>query len=185
MNNANVSNHANTINNAVLALLLGEASFAFISPEDKDFILAFDRAMASLGYDCGGSIGNGYCWGRYMIIYSKVGVKSRPVLARIYIREDSIALRLYLNRIDQHRLYIGRSPAHIKRVFTGIDGQCRHCGNDHDGICRFRKYYTIDDRLIEKCNGITFEFQQPDLQKLPDYLALLSEFVIPVSRQVP
>ena len=43
-------------------------------------------------------------------------------------------------------------------------------------MCRFRKTYTIEDRLIEKCNGITFEFPNPYIQKLPDYMGLFREF---------
>jgi len=37
--------------------------------------------------------------------------------------------------------------------------------------------YTLDHRLFEKCNGVTFEFHHPDLQKLPDNLRLLISFI--------
>ena len=30
--------------------------------------------------------------------------------------------------------------------------------------------------MIEKCNGITFEFHQPNVDKLKDYLQLFKEF---------
>ena len=150
--------------------------FGFISASDKEFILAFDDEMSRLGYDFGDKIGNGFCWGKYMMIYTKTGVKSKRVYARIYIRDDGIALRLFLNDIDKHRGYIEKSPAHIKEVFVGSHGDCQHCQNDKDGKCKFRKTYTIDDRLIEKCNGITFEFHNPHLQRLPDYIALFTEF---------
>jgi hypothetical protein len=61
-------------------------------------------------------------------------------------------------------------------VFTGEHASCQHCHNDKDGVRRFRKTYTLENRLIEKCNGITFEFHEPDLNKLADYLALFNEF---------
>jgi hypothetical protein len=156
--------------------LLREERFNFISENDREYILAFDKEMTRLGYSFGDKIGSGYCWGRYMIIYAKRGVKSKKVFARIYIRDESIVLRLFLNAIDSHREYIENSPSHIKNVFTGEHGNCQHCHNDKDGVCRFRKTYTLEDRLIEKCNGVTFEFPNPSIQKIPDYLALLTEF---------
>jgi hypothetical protein len=79
---------------------LNEDRFNFISPRDKSFIAAFDDAMMELGYDHGGNIGSGYCWGRYMLIYRRSGLKSQNVYARIYIRESTIVLRLFLNGID-------------------------------------------------------------------------------------
>lgn len=155
---------------------LAEEKFNFISPENKAFILAFDEEISKLSYGFGGNIGSGFCWGKYMIIYSKLGVKSKQVIARIYIRENSIVLRLFLNRIDNHRKYIENSRSFIKEVFTGDHGNCHHCHNDKGGICKFRKTYTIDNNDIEKCNGITFEFWEPNLEKLPDYMNLLKEF---------
>jgi hypothetical protein len=156
--------------------LLNEQRFDFINSTDKGFILAFDEAMANLGYDFGGSIGSGYCWGRYMVIYTKTGVKSKKVAARLYLRDESILLRLFLNDIDRHHAYIERTPAHIKEVYTGPRGVCQRCHNDKGGVCRFRKSYTLEGRLIEKCNGVTFEFADPSLDKLPDYLGLFREF---------
>ncbi len=156
--------------------VLDEERFDFISTEDKAFIIAFDDEMTRLGYDFGGKIGSGYCWGKYMLIYTKSGVKSKNVYARIYLRETSTVLRLFLNGIDQHRAYIENAPAYIKEVFTGEAANCKHCHNDKDGQCRFRKAYTIDQLFIEKCNGITFEFHDPGVEKLADYLALFREF---------
>lgn len=156
---------------------LQEARFDYLSPADKEFILAFDGEMSRLGYDFGGKIGSGYCWGRHMLIYTKSGVISKAVYARVYMREPRIALRLFLNKVDAHRAYIEQAPPHIKEVFTGEHGKCDHCHNQRaDGTCKFRKTYTIDGRLIEKCNGITFEFPNPTLEKMPDYLGLFSEF---------
>ena len=155
---------------------LKEERFSFLSNPDKEFILAFNDELAKIGYDFGGKIGSGYCWGRYMLIYTRSGVKSKKVYARIYMRDQSIVLRLFLNEIDKHRIFIEDSPSHIKEVFTGPHADCQHCHNDRDGICKFRKSYTLQDRLIEKCNGITFEFHNPSIQKLPEYIALFTEF---------
>lgn len=156
--------------------ILAEERFNILSTENKAFILAFDNAISKLGYSFGDNIGSGYCWGKYMIIYSKVGVKSKQVVARIYIREKSIVLRLFLIKIDKHREYIENAQAFIKDVFTGGHGKCNHCRNDKGGTCKFRKTYTLDNNFIEKCNGVTFEFWEPNLEKLPDYINLLKEF---------
>lgn len=156
--------------------VLSENRFNFLSAENKSFILEFDREISDIGYNFGGSIGDGYCWGKYMIIYSKTGMKSKQVAARIYMRESGIILRLFLNKIDKHRAYIENSKSFIKEVFTGRHADCKHCHNDKGGVCKFRKEYTIDDRHYEKCNGITFEFSDPNLEKLPDYIDLLNEF---------
>ncbi len=157
--------------------IMSQSRFDFISDTDKSFIIAFDDEMKALGYDYGNNIGSGCCWGRYMIIYSKTGVKSKKVIARIYIREDgNIVLRLFFSGIDDHRGYIENAPAYIKDVFTGAHGDCSHCKNDKNGVCKFRKSYTLNDRLIEKCNGVVFEFHQPDMSKLPGYIGLLHEF---------
>lgn len=156
--------------------MLEEERFHFISDENKAFILAFNDEITKLGYDFGGNIGSGFCWGKYMIIYSKSGVKSKQVAARIYIRENSIVLRLFLNKIDKHRKYIENSKNFIKDVFISDYGTCKHCHNEKDGICKFRKSYSLDNKFIEKCNGITFEFWEPNLDKLADYIDLLREF---------
>jgi hypothetical protein len=134
---------------------LEEARFDFIREEDREFILAFSHELNRLGYDFGGKIGEGYCWGKYMLIYTRSGVKSKNVYARIYIREAGIVLRLYLNDLDRHRAFLENSPDHIKGVFTGPHGDCQHCHNERDGKCRFRKTYTLE---------------------LKDYLQLFREF---------
>jgi len=156
--------------------ILRESRFNFVSHPDKAFMLAFNDEMTRLGYDFGQKIGSGYCWGNYMVIYTRAGVKSKQVYARIYIREPRIVLRLFFNDIDRHRAYIENAPDHILEVFTGEQGACQHDRDDGDGKCKFRKTYRLEDRLIEKCNGITFEFHEPSIQKLPDYIDLFTEF---------
>jgi hypothetical protein len=162
--------------------MLKEERFDFISQQDKAFIVEFNAAMARLGYDYGDKIGSGFCWGKYMIIYTKSGVKSKKVVARIYIRETSIVLRFFFSNIDQHRAYLEQAPAYIKEVFTGDYANCRHDKDDGNGNCMFRKSYTLDGRLIEKCNGMTFEFQEPGVQKISDFMALFKEFY-PMNRR--
>ncbi|MBA4385947.1 MAG: hypothetical protein C0410_14505 [Anaerolinea sp.] len=156
--------------------LLSEPRFDFVSAADKAFMLAFDDEMTSLGYGFGGKIGEGFCWGKYMVLYRRVGVKSDTVYARVYLRETDVVMRLFLNHIDKHRSFIEKAPDHIKNVFTGPRGDCEHCHNDKGGVCKFRKSYTLENRLIEKCNGIVFEFFEPDTKKLNDYVALFTEF---------
>jgi hypothetical protein len=155
--------------------LSGE-QFNFISPENKDFILAFDNEISKIGYSSGNTIGDGYCWGKYMVVYSKVGVKSKQVVARIYISEKSILLRLFFSKIDKHREYIENAQDFIKEVFTGEHAKCNHCRDGKEDICKFRKTYTLENNFIEKCSGVTFEFKEPNSEKLPHYINLLKEF---------
>jgi hypothetical protein len=169
----------------ILDELLNEERFNYVSIANKAFILAFNYEMSSLGYDFGGKIGSGYCWGNHMVIYTKSGVKSKNVFARIYMRDTDIVLRMFFSNIDKHRNYIEKAPAYIKEVFTGDHARCNHDRDDGDGKCKFRKSYTIDGQLIEKCNGITFEFHEPDTDKLNDYIALFREFYPPKKVRLP
>jgi hypothetical protein len=121
--------------------------------------------------DCG--VGDGFCWGRYMIIYRKANTKSKTVYARIYIRESGIVLRLFFNGVTKHSDYIENSPDYIKNVFTGSYGDCKHCKGES---CKFRKTYEIGGIKIEKCNGCTFEFYEPTTEKLPAYIDLFKTF---------
>ena len=152
---------------------MGEEQFHFIQEQDKLFIIEFTKALEKLGYTYGGEIGSGYCWGKYMLIFRKANVKSKNVVARIYIREDSIVLRLFLNTVTKHAAFISASPEHIQNAFTSDYGTCKHCKGD---ACKFRKDYEIDDVKYEKCNGTTFEFHHPKIEMLKDYLALFEEF---------
>lgn len=157
--------------------VLTQPIYDFISAKDKQFIIAFDDAMQEIGYDSGRSIGTGYCWGRYMLVYTKSGVKDKRVAARIYIRNSgAIVLRLFFSNVDKHREYIDSAPEFIKQPFIDDHGVCHHCPTKKDDHCAFRKTYTIGDRLIEKCSGVTFEFHQPDTDKLPAYMVLIKEF---------
>ena len=160
---------------------LTERRFNIISVQDKEFIIAFDEAIKNFGYDFGGAIrgGGGHnIGGLFTITYGKANTKSSRVIARIFIRENNIAFRLYLSKIDKFRTFIENTPPHIKNIITGNQGDCNLCEGGHrkDGFCKFKVSYTIDGRNFEKCNGFVFVFEQPDLNKLPDYISLLSEF---------
>ncbi len=166
------------------------AELEHLSLENRDFVDAFDAAMGRAGYDCGGRIGPGYCWGRHMMIYRKTGAKSQSVAARIYIRDDGVSLRLFLNGVDKHRAFLENASAHVLEPFLNDHGRCNHCHNQGrigeqcpqgttsqkaDG-CRFRKSYTLFGQSIDKCNGITFEYRAPQAEYLDEYMALLAEF---------
>ncbi len=153
---------------------LTEERFSFISAADQAFIRSFDGELEQAGYDHGGGIGDGYCWGKYMVIYSKTGAKTPKVIARIFLRESGIVLRLFFNQIDKHRAYIENAPEHIKSVFTGPHGTCS-CHPKKEA-CKMRKTYTIDGITYEKCSGVVFEFHNPTVEKISDYMALIREF---------
>lgn len=153
---------------------LGKKEYSFISSQDKDFIASFDEAMAQLGYTSNQTIGSGYCWGKYMIIYTKAGVKSKKSYARIYIRENDIVLRLYFSNLDRHRTVIEQSPLPILGAFTGDFSACEHC---HGKIeCTHQKHYTLNHQTYEICDGKAFWFFEPSVQLLSSYLDLFTNF---------
>lgn len=164
--------------------LLTEERFDFVTPADKEFLLAFNQAMNAAGYDCGSEFRDGFCWGIFMLVYTKIGVKSDKCYCRIYLRKESIAVRMYLNNVDEHSTFIERAPEHIKTAFTGEFGTCTFCKSDKESSCRYRKSYCIDNNQYYKCNGYVFEFWEPRVTKISDYLALLQEFYPHKTRRV-
>ena len=161
--------------------LLTEVRFNIISKADKAFITAFDNEMAKFGCDFGGSIGKGDHNGKFMIVYSLTAVKSKKAMARIFVRDDEIVLKLILSDVKKHNTYIENAAAHIKDEFVGKQGDCS-C-NPKKETCRMRKTYTIDGKLIVKCSEKIFFFRQPTMEKLPDYADLLAEFY-PVKKEM-
>lgn len=154
--------------------ILLEERFNAISEVDKTFIVAFDKEIGKLGYDFGGSIGKGDYNGKFMITYYKTGVKSQKVVARIFIRDNEIILKLILTDVKKHSSYIENAAAQIKDVFVGKHGDC-DC-NPKNENCRMIKTYTIDGKQMEKCSERVFEFWKPNVDILPDYIRLLTEF---------
>lgn len=157
--------------------LLKNESYNFISLKDKKFIIAFDHEMNKLGYTCNQTIGEGYCWGKKMIIYTKIGVKSKKSYARIYLRENNSILRMYFSDVDKQRHMIEQAPAYIQQAFIGEYGACGHCHNTKDdGSCNHRKSYTIHDNRYDFCDGFAFWFFEPSLIKIPEYIKLFLAF---------
>ena len=122
-----------------------------------------------------------------MIIYSKSNVKNKKIIARVYIRDNNdTALRLFFGQkdLEKNRNYIENTPDYIKEIFTNSHGDCKHCETNTDGTkkdpdCKFRKTYTVDNRLIEKCSGVVFEIWNPAVDKLSGYIDLLAEVYTP------
>lgn len=151
-------------------------AFSLLSSQQCQWVEMFNDEMEQLGCDCGPGFTGGFCWGVFMLSYSRTGLKSKKVMARIYVREQELILRLYLSKLDAHRAYLEQLPENIRQVFTGPFGQCSHCHNQKEGNCRFRKVYTLEGRLIEKCNGYTFQFFSPEQEDMRQYLGLIREF---------
>lgn len=158
--------------------LIEDKKYEFVGKEGKDFIADFDSEMIRLGYTSNSNIGNGFCWGKYMIIYTKSGLKSQKSYARIYIKENgSTCLRMYFSDVDKHKEALEAAPEFIQKAFTGEFGACNHCHNQKDnGICMHRKSYTIANVAYEKCDGFTFYFANPDTTQIPEYLKLFTVF---------
>lgn len=152
---------------------MAENRFDFINAEDKNFIIVFTELMEKMGYTYGAEIGSGFCWGKYMLIFRKANVKSQNVVARIYIKDNSIVLRLFFNNVTKHAAYISSASDLIKLAFIGDYGNCKHCKGDN---CKFRKDYQIDNIKFEKCNGTTFEFNNPKCENIEEYISLFKEF---------
>jgi len=152
--------------------LLNDEKFKLISDDDKSFILAFDNAMNGFGYDFGGRLyGNAT---RDELAYSKTGLKSKKFIARVYVRKDNgeVSLRLYCTDINKHRAHIESAPPYIKDAFTFEWGDCQNCMP----TCKSMKNYTIDDQQYNKCCHNIAQFANPTVDRLPDYMALLSAF---------
>lgn len=157
--------------------LLQNETYNFIKADDKDFIIAFDREMKRLGYTCNKSIGDGYCWGKKMLIYTKAGVKSKKSYARIYIRDNDLILRMYFSNVDKQAQYIEQAPQYIQEAFIGDYGTCKHCHNmKADGTCSHRKCYTLSERQYELCDGFAFWFFTPTIVQIPEYISLFLKF---------
>lgn len=158
--------------------LLMDEKYSFVSPNDKDFIIAFTEVMKDIGFENNG-IEKYVCWGKYMIAFAKAGLKTKKVVSRFYLRDGCVIFRLYFSNIDGHRETIENAPDFIKSAFTGSQGNCRHCNNkckDKNGNCSHRKTYTIDGQTYEKCDGEVFLFENHEMKNIPEYIELLKTF---------
>lgn len=154
--------------------------FDFLSDSEKEFVTGFDEAVKKIGYESDG-IKPYVCFGRYKIEYTRAGNKTKKYVARFYFRDSGIVLRLYFTNIDKHRKYIENAQNYIKAPFVNDTGKCRHCDENGGGIgnrekCSFRKSYTIDNVLYEKCSGETFYFENYNIDAVPKYIELLKVF---------
>ena len=157
--------------------LLKNEAYSFVNEKDKAFIVAFDEEMTRLGYTSGGTIGEGYCWGRKMIIYTKANVKSKKSYARVYLQEAGLVLRMYFSRVDDHAAAIEAAPAYVQAAFTSGFGACGHCHNQKaDGSCGHRKAYTLHGKPYALCDGFAFWFNQPTVCQIPAYVQLFLAF---------
>jgi len=152
---------------------LSEEKYLFISDNDKIFMIAFDKSMTELGYDYRivGNAGMGPR-GKGYFVYAKADTKTRTVFARICMYEDKVQLRFYFKNINNHRTYIENAPEYIKTAFTFGGGDCQNCM----ATCKSMKLYTIDGQSYKKCCHYIAYFNNPTIDRLPDYMALLYQF---------
>jgi hypothetical protein len=172
-----------------MSTLLKEDRFAYISKENKKFIAEFTKRMKAAGYDFGGQIGGGFCWGQNMIIYSQTGGKTEKVVARIYVRDNgvivwggteyryknSIVLRLFFDNINKHTEYVEKAPAHINALFSSGEGTCPYICGQRSEKCHNQKRYALNGKQMEKC-GYYFCFTDPKPEAIKDYVDILQEF---------
>ena len=155
-----------------------DKKFEIVSAPDKEFIMAFDKAMNEFGYNCGDVVNRRK--DKRIIQYKKIGVKSSPFVAQIQISDGNISLHYqFKNRIDFNRKmeklrdYIENAPEHIKNAFLFNNNPCKYCKEN----CN-KYFYTLHGKLYEVC-GAEFEFSQFNVEKLSDYMELLSKFYPP------
>jgi hypothetical protein len=164
--------------------LLADNKFDFLNENEKHFIAAFDDGMTNIGYTNDG-IQNYVVFGKYKIEYYKPNVKTKKVVARIYIRDGDeeiaarwgghglgVVLRLYFTNIDKHRAYIENAPDFIKMPFIDNHSICRSCKDK----CNRRKIYTIADKTYVKCTDSAFMFDEPSTKNPMEFINLLTAF---------
>lgn len=157
----------------MISMLLTEERFSHLSADDKQFIITFTRELAKRGYTFGGRIHNGYYPGQLMLVYCRERIKTKIVAARLYIDKSGLTLRLFLHKAHAREQAALQAPLHIRKYLTGSEGSCTHCKGEN---CHFIKRNSLMGKLHEKCNGHSFCFPQPNLDDLPEYLALFSAF---------
>ena len=158
-----------------------DAPDAFLSAEDREFILAFDAAMKREGYVNDG-IQPYTGWGKHVISYYRAGVKTKRYVARFYLRSDELLFRMYFSDIDRHADEIERLPEDMKAAFFSEYGRCKHCdskSNKSQGKCMHRKTYSLEGKTLEMCDGLVFLFPNHSVEAVPQYIELLRLFYPP------
>lgn len=156
---------------------LEQPKYDMISRGEKDFILNFHEFMTQNGYGHH-DIQPYVCFELYKIEYFKLGLKTKNVVARFYFRKEGFVLRLYFKNIQKHVEYIEKTPDFIQEPFIKQSARCNHCENGFykDGVCKFRKIYTLHGELIEKCSGECFMYYGLNPQDIDAYTDLFEKF---------
>ncbi len=163
---------------------LADDKFSFLNEGEKQFISAFNDEMIERGYANNG-IQDYVVFGKYKIEYYKSGLKTKKVIARIYLRDGDeriaarwgghgigVVLRLYFTNINKQRAYIERAPDFIKAPFTDNHSNCRGCKDN----CNRRKVYIVDGKAYAKCTDSAFMFEEPAVRNVLEYINLLTAF---------
>ncbi len=162
-----------------MEFLLIDRLYDFVSSGDKEFIVAFDRAMKKAGYENNG-IQPYFVFGKYKIEYFRPGNKTNKYVARIYFRDDGIVLRLYFSNIDKHRSYIEAAPDFLKKPFIDGSHKCKKpdCNGmpGKNGICRYQKVYKIDGVPYVSCAETSFCYYHMKAENAECYVELLCAF---------
>lgn len=110
----------------------------------------------------------------------KPNVKAKTYIAKIFFGGTAISLRLYFRNIDKHAKHIENASIHVKEPFINDEGRCGYCSVGGcvkpDGSCSHRKTYIIDGITYEKCDGKVFYFHNFNIESLPDYISLITNF---------
>lgn len=143
--------------------------FDSVSERAQRFLLDFDAAMNDSGYSYGGAPTSGFCWGISQFAYSRAPEKKKDYVCRLYQRGNGLVVRLYLQNVNAYSGYIESAGDHIRDAFVNDFGKCGYCKER----CRHRKSYAIDGKEYDKCDGMTFEFYDPEPAFVPRYLDLI------------
>jgi hypothetical protein len=161
-----------------VVISLSDEQYSFIGSKDKNFIIAFNDAMTVAGFENNG-IQPYVVFGKYKIEYYRPGNKTHKYVARIYLRDNEIVLRMYFSNIDKRRDSIEDSPEYIKKPFVDDSHKCKiNCKGMrmNDGKCRYQKKYTIDNMIYLKCSGESFMYYNMDGENASEYVELLATF---------
>jgi hypothetical protein len=164
--------------------LLLDEKYAFVSQKDRDFIMAFNDCMMNVGYKNNG-IQPYVVFGKHKIEYFKPGNKTNKYIARIYLRDDKIVLRLYFSSIDKHSAYIEKAPDYIQKPFVDESHKCKrpNCKGIGNDKCRYQKTYVIDGITYIKCAEQSFMYHNVDAENAPGYVDLLATFY-PIKKHI-
>ena len=146
--------------------------------DGNTFIAAFDEAMNAAGYARLEKPHDNAYWNSF-IAYVKPGAKTPKIIARIYLRDDGIVLRVYASNIDKRRAYLEGAPAFIQQPFVNDDNNCKPgCKGMRmaNGKCRYQKTYTLNGAAHVKCGDACFCYSNLDAKDAQEYVNLVAAF---------